>query len=153
MASTRKSVLGTENDEDSFCFASRFLKELKIWYEWREYISHTQWASNWWKVDRPLEVFGRVNFSQYLKDRGKLPKNVFVMDLYKVFLYYQGLNYPVVKMVINKMISYDWSIIKRFSLVGLDAAVFYLKEKGYLDRWERMKNAFKPESYDINWYY
>lgn len=149
MASTRKSVLGTENDEDSFHFASRFLKELKLWYEWREYISHTKWATNWWKVENSLEIFGRCNFSQYLKNRGKLPREVFVMNLYKVFLYYQGFENPIVKMVINKMISYDWNRIHPFNFMGIDAAVFYLKEKGYLDRWKRIQDANKIEIYDF----
>ena len=141
MASTKKLVLGTENDIHSLQIASRFLKEMKIWYEWREYISRTKYNNNWWKCKYGiLEIFERVSFTIFLKDRGLLPRNnlIFVSELFKIFLHVNNVElFSDIEDILQHFKEYT-----RLEKYTISFTSFqFLLENGYIDRWRKIKEA------------
>lgn len=140
MASTKKLVLDTENDIHNFQIASRFLKEMKIWYEWREYISRTKYSNNWWKINYSiLEIFDRVSFTKFLKDRGLLPNGlIFVSELFKIFLHVNNVElFSDIEDILQHFKKY--TILEKITISF--PSFQFLLENGYIDRWRKIKEA------------
>ena len=133
---TKKSALGTESDIRNLCIVSRFLKEMKLWRLWKEYIPKTELNGRWWKgAISPMIILARVDFTVFLKRRNKLPSNVFITDLFRVFLYYLGVKDSIIKQIIYKYEQVDWYSYNACNIPILETAVLHLKRNGYLDKW------------------
>jgi len=139
---TKRLVLGTENDIHNLQIASRFLKEMKIWHEWREYISRTKYSNNWWKINYSiLEIFDRVNFTKFLKDRGLLPRNnglIFVSELFKIFLHVNNVElFSDIEDILQHFKKH--TILEKITISF--PSFQFLLENGYIDRWRKIKEA------------
>ena len=137
MDSTRKLVLGTENDVRVFNTINRFIKELGFWVEWKRYLAFNG-VTDWWKYS-PTWVFNTGNFHWW----AKLPNGVYFSDLFRIFLYFfvkdllkKSIGSELAYMSIIRNIEHD--IDYRLVLTPTDSlrrAFIYLNERGYINIW------------------
>jgi len=137
MDSTRKSALGTENEIKLFNTINRFIKELRFWIEWKQYLSFNG-VTDWWKYS-PTWVFNTGNFHYW----AKLPRGVYFSDLFRIFLYFfdrdllkKSIGSEFAYMSIIRNIEHD--IDYRLVLAPTDSlrrAFIYLDKKGYINIW------------------
>lgn len=94
----QNSINQLQISKEHFRIASRFMKEVGLYYYWMQYLNDPKTTKDWDINDRHytiIDIFGKTRFTDYLKEKGKpLPHGLF---LYELFARYVWNMYPMLR--------------------------------------------------------